>query len=93
MKKKKKHHRQKHHNITLWTKQLTYTLIKLKYEQFESNTVGGWVTEQFGIIPPIGETFRFEDLEIRIVKATKQKVLKVRTRRVNEEEKDEKEDK
>ena len=66
---------------------------EVDYEQFESNTVGGWVTEQFGIIPPIGETFRFEDLEIRIVKATKQKVLKVRTRRVNEEEKDEKEDK
>ena len=59
---------------------------EVDYEQFESNTVGGWVTEQFGIIPPIGETFRFEDLEVRIVKATKQKVLKVRTRKLSEEE-------
>jgi CBS domain containing-hemolysin-like protein len=59
---------------------------EVDYEQFESNTVGGWVTEQFGIIPPIGETFRFENLEVRIVKATKQKVLKVRTRKLSEEE-------
>lgn len=67
---------------------------EVDYEQFESNTVGGWVTEQFGIIPPIGETFRFEDLEIRIVKASKQKVLKVRTRIVGEkEDEDEKEEK
>ena len=67
---------------------------EVDYEQFESNTVGGWVTEQFGIIPPIGETFRFEDLEIRIVKASKQKVLKVRTRVVGEkEDEDEKEEK
>ncbi len=55
-------------------------------ERFESNTVGGWVTEEFGIIPSIGETFRFEDLEIRIVKASKQKVLKVRTRILSEAE-------
>ena len=69
---------------------------EVDYEQFESNTVGGWVTEQFGIIPPIGEVVRFEDLEIRIVKASKQKVLKVRTRRLSEEEQaeeDKKEDK
>ncbi|MBQ7913359.1 MAG: HlyC/CorC family transporter [Clostridia bacterium] len=67
---------------------------EVDYEQFESNTVGGWVTEQFGIIPSIGEVFRFEDLEIRIVKASKQKVLKVRTRIVGEkEDEDEKEDK
>ena len=64
---------------------------EVDYEQFESNTVGGWVTEQFGIIPPIGETFRFEDLEVRIVKATKQKVLKVRTRKLSEEEQAEQE--
>ena len=48
-------------------------------EEFDANTVGGWVTEKYGGIPPIGETVEFKGLEIKIVKATKQKVLKVRS--------------
>ena len=46
-------------------------------EDCESNTVGGWVTEMYGEIPPVGQILRYEYLEIKIVKATKQKVLKV----------------
>ena len=48
-------------------------------DECESNTVGGWVTERYGAIPPIGEVLRFRKLEIKVVKATEQKVLKVRT--------------
>ena len=55
-------------------------------EEFDSNTIGGWVTEQFGGIPPIGEIIKYRNLEIKIVKATKQKVLKVRSKRVEESE-------
>jgi len=51
-------------------------------ENYESNTIGGWATEQYGGIPPIGETLPCKGLEIKIVKATKQKVLKVRSKRV-----------
>ncbi|MBQ7323763.1 MAG: HlyC/CorC family transporter [Clostridia bacterium] len=51
-------------------------------EEFESNTIGGWVTEQYGGIPPIGKVITYKDIEIKIVKATKQKVLKVRAKRV-----------
>ncbi len=51
-------------------------------EDCESNTVGGWVTEMYGGIPPIGKTLSYDRLEIKIVKATKQKVLKVRTKLV-----------
>ncbi len=60
-------------------------------EECESNTVGGWVTEMYGGIPPIGEILRYRQLEIKIVKATKQKVLKVRTNLVEaiEENEDE----
>ncbi|MBO5240405.1 MAG: HlyC/CorC family transporter [Clostridia bacterium] len=53
-------------------------------ENFESNTVGGWATEKYGGIPPIGETLRYQYLEIKIVKATKQKVLKVRSKKTEE---------
>lgn len=59
---------------------------------FESNTVGGWVTEECGEIPAIGKILQFKGLEIKIVKATKQKVLKIRSSKVegwtDEEEKD-----
>ena len=50
--------------------------------EFESNTTGGWVTEIYGGIPPVGEVVRFNDLEIKVVKTTKKKVLKVRSKRV-----------
>ena len=53
-------------------------------ENFESNTVGGWAMEKYGGIPPIGEILRYQHLEIKIVKATKQKVLKVRTKMTEE---------
>ncbi len=49
-------------------------------ENFESITVGGWVMEKFGDIPPVGETIRFKGVEIRVVKTTKQKVLKIRSK-------------
>jgi CBS domain containing-hemolysin-like protein len=61
-------------------------------EDCESNTVGGWVTEKFGTIPSIGEIITIDELEIKVVKATKQKILKIRSKLVapieNEDEKD-----
>jgi hypothetical protein len=59
-------------------------------ENFEANTVGGWVTEKFGRIPSIGEVITIEDIEVKVVKATKQKILKVRVKKVEitEEETD-----
>ncbi|MBO5411879.1 MAG: HlyC/CorC family transporter [Clostridia bacterium] len=58
-------------------------------DEYESNTVGGWVTEIYGGIPPIGECVQWNGLEIKIVKATKQKVLKVRSHFAKETSKDE----
>lgn len=55
-------------------------------ENFESNTVGGWVMERYGGIPPVGEIIKFKFLEIKVVKATKQKVLKIRSKRLDEAE-------
>ena len=55
-------------------------------EECDSNTVGGWVTEMYGGIPPIGEVLRYEYLEIKIVKATRQKVLKVRVNALEDDE-------
>ncbi len=60
-------------------------------ENFESVTVGGWVMEKHGDIPPVGEIIRFKGIEIKVVKTTKQKVLKIRSARVEETETDEEE--
>ena len=63
--------------------------VEMGDREFESNTIGGWVTEIYGGIPPVGETVAFDDLEIKIVKTTKKKVLKVRSKRVERLEEDE----
>ncbi len=49
-------------------------------ENFEANTVGGWVMEKCGGIPPVGEVLRHKNIEIKVVKTTRQKVLKIRAR-------------
>lgn len=59
-------------------------------ENFEANTVGGWVMEKFGGIPPVGEVIEFKFLQIKVVKTTKQKVLKIRSKRVEETQEGEK---
>jgi CBS domain containing-hemolysin-like protein len=51
-------------------------------ENFESNTVGGWVMEECGEIPAVGHILHFKNLEIKVVKTTKKKVIKVRSKRV-----------
>lgn len=53
-------------------------------EEYDSNTVGGLVTELYGEIPPIGEVVRYKDIDLKIVKATKQKVLKLRSKKADD---------
>lgn len=52
-------------------------------EEFDSTSVGGWVTEQLQKIPLVGEKFSFENLDITVAKANAKRVLEVRVR-VNE---------
>ncbi len=60
-------------------------------EKYESNTVGGWATECYGGIPPVGEELKMGGFEVKVLKATKQKVLKLRAKlmEVDDEEEDE----
>ena len=58
-------------------------------DNFEATTVGGWASEAYGEIPPVGEVLRLRNLDIKIVKATKQKVLKIRSKRADDPEFDE----
>lgn len=55
-------------------------------EEFDSTTVGGWVTEQMGKIPTVGESFAFENLEITVAKANAKRVLECKVRVLPQEE-------
>lgn len=58
-------------------------------EDYDSVTVGGWVMEQYGGIPPVGEEISYKCVKIKVVKTTKQKILKIRSVRVEEANEDE----
>ncbi len=43
-----------------------------KNEEIESTTVNGWLSEQLGGIPEVGDTLEYENLSIRVEKADEQ---------------------
>lgn len=47
-------------------------------EEFDVNSVNGWVMQQFGKIPKVGESFEYKNLKIVVQKATKRCVLEIR---------------
>jgi len=47
-------------------------------EEFESATVGGWVTEELQRIPLVGESFSYQNLDIVVTKASPRKVVEVK---------------
>ncbi|MCL2587024.1 MAG: hemolysin family protein [Firmicutes bacterium] len=56
-----------------------FQALGIKAEQnFESITVGGWVTEQLGKIPLVSEGFNFKNLQVTVTKSTIKKVLEVK---------------
>ena len=57
-------------------------------ENFDANTVGGWVTEEYGGIPPVGETLTFKGVTIKVLKTSRQQVLKIRSISDDKKEKD-----
>jgi len=57
----------------------TFESLGLKPDQeFQSSTVGGWVTEQLEKIPVPGEEFTFENLTITVTKADVKSVIEVK---------------
>lgn len=46
-------------------------------EEFDANTVGGWVTETLGELPKVGRTFDYESLNVRVSKTTLKKVVEI----------------
>lgn len=57
--------------------------------EFDSTTVGGFVTERLEHIPKAGERFSFENLDITVTKANLKRVLEVKVRVGEPKEEDE----
>ena len=49
-----------------------------KRDDFEANTVSGWVLEKLGEIPPSGKTFEYESFKITVLKTTNLKVNQIK---------------
>ncbi len=54
-------------------------------DEFDANTVGGWVTEKLGELPVQGRTFNYKNLKITVVKATRKKVIEIKVQVLEEE--------
>lgn len=60
--------------------------IENEEDNFDANTVSGWVIEQLGEIPPVGTKFNFKDLDIEVTKSTVKKVLEIKITKIVEPE-------
>ena len=65
--------------------------LKHEDEQFDSNTVSGWVIERLGEIPHAGVKTEFSGLEFEVTKSTVKRVLQVKVTVLPKEGEEEKE--
>ena len=54
-----------------------YVKVDVK-EEFESSSVGGWVTEQMEKIPVAGENFDYLNMHITVTRSTQKRVAEVK---------------
>ena len=54
-----------------------YDLFSLKGES-DSNTVSGWVMEEVGRVPEVGDHFVYEDLDVTVTEVDHRRVLEIR---------------
>ena len=53
-------------------------------EEFDANTVGGWITEKLGELPTTGRKFDYKNLKVEVTKASMKKVLEIKVTRLEE---------
>lgn len=67
-----------------------YGIEETEENEFDANTVSGWVIEQLGEIPKAGTSFEFNNLFVEVTKATVKKVIEIRVTKKAVEEEEEK---
>ena len=53
-------------------------------EEFDANTVSGWITEQLGELPTTGRKFNYKNLKVEVTKTTMKKVVEIKVTRLEE---------
>ncbi len=60
-------------------------------EEYDANTVSGWVTEKLSELPQVGRTFDYNKINVEVTKITKKRVVEVKVK-VNEDYNESQED-
>jgi CBS domain containing-hemolysin-like protein len=55
-------------------------------EDCDASTVSGWVIDELGHIPRVGDKFRYENLEVTVTATRRMRVLEIRVRVIPEED-------
>lgn len=63
-----------------------YLGIENEDDNFDANTVSGWIVEQLGEIPAAGKKLAFGDYDIEVLKSTVKKVLQIKMTKREEPE-------
>lgn len=53
-------------------------------EEFDANTVGGWITEKLGELPTNGRKFSYKNLNVEVTKSTLKKVIEIKVTKLEE---------
>lgn len=47
-------------------------------DEFDANTVGGWVSERLGELPTVGKKFTYKNLSVEVTKSTRKRVIEIK---------------
>ena len=64
-----------------------YDLFDMKpSEEYDASSVSGWVMEEIGRVPDVGDRFRADGLEVCVTRVEHRRVMEIRVRRLPKED-------
>lgn len=64
--------------------------IDIGEDEFDANTVGGWVSERLGELPTVGKKFTYKNLSVEVTKSTRKRVIEIKAIVTKQNDEDEK---
>jgi len=61
-------------------------------DEFDFVTVNGWVLHRFKEIPSVGDSFKYENLDVTVTKTDSRRVIEIEVRQTSVPEKEDAED-
>jgi|WetSurMetagenome_2_1015567.scaffolds.fasta_scaffold123433_2 putative hemolysin len=63
-------------------------IFRFNLESEEFNTIGGWLLEQFGYLPSVGEVYTYRDILFIVEDQAQRRILTVRLKRIQKRQKE-----